>query len=122
MSQHSQHSQQHIDTALSVSFCDPHSPWQRGTNENTNGLLRQYFPKGTDLSEHSPSDLDAVAAALNGRPAGRVAGRLPQKRSTLHARLNDSGLLLPKRSVYAAATCASWPAPSHRKDRSSQTE
>lgn len=64
-------------TDLAIFFCDPHAPWQRGTNENTNGLLRQYFPKGTDLSVHSEADLNWVAAELNDRPRKRLAFKKP---------------------------------------------
>src|SRR5207244_2125926 len=62
------HARFSVDTGVAVYFCDPRSPWQRGSNENTNGLLRQYFPKYTDLSTHSPDDLKAVEERLNNRP------------------------------------------------------
>jgi len=76
-SEMSQHAQLRIDTGLPVYFCDPRSPWQRGSNENTNGLLRQYFPKGTDLTRHTPEDLAAVAAALNSRPRKTLGWKTP---------------------------------------------
>jgi IS30 family transposase len=75
-----QHAKLSIDTGVKVYFCDPQSPWQRGMNENTNGLLRQYFPKGTDLSRHSKEDLEAVALALNRRPQKTLGWRTQRKR------------------------------------------
>ena len=72
-----QHAQLRIDTGLEIYFCDPQSPWQRGSNENTNGLLCQYFPKGTDLSKHGIDELNAVAHALNTRPRKTLGWKTP---------------------------------------------
>lgn len=72
-----QHARLRIEAGIQVYFCDPQSPWQRGTHENTNGLLRQYFPKGTDLSTHGADVLAAVAIALDTRPRETLGWRTP---------------------------------------------
>ena len=76
----SEHAQFSIDSGVDVYFCDPHSPWQRGSNENTNGLARQYFPKGTDLSIYTPADLQAAADSLNSRPRKTLGDLTPSQR------------------------------------------
>ena len=74
-----EHARFTVATGVPVYFCDPRSPWQRGTNENTNGLLRQYFPKRSEIAHYSQADLDAVAAELNGRPRQTLGWRSPSQ-------------------------------------------
>ena len=73
----SQHQDFTVDTGVQAFFCDPHSPWQRGSNENTNGLLRQYFPRGTDFATVDPTRLDEVADSLNQRPRETLGWKSP---------------------------------------------
>ena len=73
----SDHARFTVESGVNVFFTDPHSPWQRGTNENTNGLLRQYFPKGTDLSRWSDQEIQAVAHTLNTRPRKTLGWKTP---------------------------------------------
>jgi IS30 family transposase len=75
-----EHARFSVDTDVAVYFCDPHSPWQRGSNENTNGLLRQYFPKGTSLRRYGQEELDAVAVSLNNRPRQTLSWMSPSER------------------------------------------
>jgi IS30 family transposase len=86
----SQHRRLRMDVGIQVYFCDPQSPWQRGSNENTNGLLRQYFPKGTDLSLHGPEELAAVAIALNTRPRKTLGWRTPAEAFDEVARMAET--------------------------------
>ena len=79
-----QHAQLRTDTDPDIYFYDPQAPWQRGTNKNTNSLLRQYFPNRTDLHKHTPTDLDAVATALNSRPHKTLGWKTPAETLNEH--------------------------------------
>ncbi|MFE3654667.1 IS30 family transposase, partial [Streptomyces sp. NPDC059152] len=88
----SAHAQLTVETGLPVYFADPHSPWQRATNENTNGLLRQYFPKGTDLSRWNTDELTAIATVLNSRPRKTLDWKTPAEALDDHLRSAQAGV------------------------------
>lgn len=88
-----------VKLGLPVYFCDPHSPWQRGSNENMNGLLRDYFPKGTDLSIHSADRLAEVQAELNDRPRKTLGWATPAALIAPHLVVTQSRLALPLQTV-----------------------
>jgi IS30 family transposase len=97
-----QHAQLKIDAGIAVYFADPHSPWQRATNENTNGLLRQYFPKGTDLLRWSAQDIQAVAAALNGRPRKTLGYKTPAEALNEYLLAHETALSADHGDSFAA--------------------
>jgi IS30 family transposase len=89
----SQHAAFKVETGIEIYFADPHSPWQRGTNEDTNGLLRQYFPKGTDLSRWTAEAVEAVSTTINSRPRKSLGWRTPAEALDEHLRsLHEHGV------------------------------